>query len=183
MSRTSETELPVRQSHDTPRSRRRSGSSISDLAADGPGPESTNITSSIPDGGYGWVVVFSCAWMNFLGFGLSGAWGVVQAALLETSLDGTPAATVTFIGSLGLTLVVALSLLGSSFVRLVGARQAAVIGILLLGIGEIASGWTTSSVGGLFGTSGIMFGLGYCLCFAISTNLPPQYFSGKLGLA
>ncbi len=118
-----------------------------------------------------------------MGFGLSGAWGVVQSALLESSLEGTSPSTVTFIGSLGLASVVALSLLGTSFMRLVGARVAAVIGVLFLGIGEIASGWTTSSVGGLFGTSGVLFGLGYCLCFAISNNLPTQYFSGKLGLA
>ena len=180
---TTEVELSARRSQDTSRPRQHDGSSTMSLVAEGPGPDASNVTSAIPDGGYGWVVVFSCAWMNFLGFGLSGAWGVVQAALLESSLDGASPSTVTFIGSLGLALVVALSLLGTRFVRLIGARPAAVIGVLLLGVGEIASGWTTSSVGGLFGTSGILFGLGYCLCFVISTNLPTQYFSGKLGLA
>ena len=171
MSRTTEIELPPRWGQDTARPRQQSGASTMSLVTEEPGPDASNITSAIPDGGYGWVVVFSCAWMNFMGFGLSGAWGIVQAALLESSLDGTPTSTVTFIGSLGLTLVVALSLLGTSFTRLVGARIAAVIGILLLGIGEIASGWTTSSVGGLFGTSGVLFGMGYCLC----ASLPHSY--------
>ena len=183
MSTTAETELQVCESHASEPARQTSSSSTISLVAEEPGPASTNITSAIPDGGYGWVVVFSCSWITFLGFGLSGAWGVIQTALLETSLDGTSTSTVTFIGSLGLGCVVALSLFGTSLMRLIGARTAALLGILLLGIGELTSGWTTSSVGGLFGTSGVLVGMGICLCYAISNNLPTQYFSGKLGLA
>jgi MFS family permease len=162
---------------------RHSTSSSLTLVGEEPSTGSTNVVTAVPDGGYGWVVVFSCSWITFLGFGLSGAWGVVQAALLETSLNGTPTATVTWIGSLGVALVVALSLLGSTLMRAIGARPTAVLGILLLGVGEFSSGWTSSNVGGLFGTSGVLVGTGTCLCYNISNNLPIQYFSGKLGLA
>ena len=183
MSTATEVELQHRDSHETPSGRQQSTSSILTLEANEPGPDTANITSAIPDGGYGWVIVFSCSWLTFLFFGVTGAWGVIQTALLETSLNNVATSTVTFIGSLGLGCVVGLSLLGTSLMRVVGARAAAMLGILLLGLGEIASGWTISNVGGLFGTSGVLVGVGTCLCYTISNNLPTQYFSGKLGLA
>ena len=183
MSTTTEMELGIRPSQETSSSRQHSGSSTISLVAEEPTPDSNNITSAIPDGGYGWVVVFSCSWQTFLGFGLSGAWGVIQTALLETSLDGTSTSTVTFVGSLGLGCIVGLSLFATTLMRLIGARTVSMLGVLLLGIGEIASGWTTSSVGGLFGTSGVLVGMGTCLSYTISNNMPTQYFSGKLGLA
>src|ERR1700755_764374 len=108
MSTTTEIELQRRGSAGTgPVWQQTTSSSIS-LVADEPGPDSSNVTSAIPDGGYGWVGVFSCSLITFLGAGLSGAWGVIQAALLESSLHGTPTSTVTFIGSLGLACVVSL---------------------------------------------------------------------------
>lgn len=153
------------------------------LVGDEPSPESVNVTSAIPDGGYGWIVVFSCFWTSLLGVGFAGSWGVVQAALLESSLKGTSTATVTFVGSLGLACMVALALLASSLMRAIGGRMTAGLGVALLGAGEITSSWTTSNVGGLFGTSGILIGAGTCLIYITSNNLPTQYFSGKLGLA
>ena len=163
--------------------REHSNISLNSPESDEPGPDSLNITSAMPDGGYGWVVVFSCSWLTFIGFGISGTWGVIQAALLESSLSGTPTSTVTFVGSLGISLVVAFALVGNRLIRLIGARLAAVLGVILLGSGEIASGWTTSNIGGLFGTSGILVGVGVCLLYNVSNNLPTQYFSAKLGLA
>jgi MFS transporter, MCT family, solute carrier family 16 (monocarboxylic acid transporters), member 3 len=183
MSTTTETELTTRMTHAASFDRHEDETSTGSLVAGEPEPDSSNVTSAIPDGGYGWIIVLSCSWLTFVGFGLSGAWGVIQAALLESSLNGTPTSTVTFIGSLGVALVVALSLLGNSLVRVIGARMAAILGVTLLGLGEIASGWTTSNVGGLFGTSGVLVGVGTCLCYNISNSLPTQYFSGKLGLA
>jgi MFS transporter, MCT family, solute carrier family 16 (monocarboxylic acid transporters), member 3 len=183
MSAVTEIELEPTRSHSTIAADVRTESTTLSLFGDEPEPDSTTVTSAIPDGGYGWVVVFSCFLCTFWGAGLSGAWGVVQTALLESSLNGTPTSTVTFIGSLGLACVVAFSLLGTSLMRIVGARTAALLGVALLGLGEITSGWTTSNVGGLFGTSGILVGLGTSLCYNISNNLPTQYFSGKLGLA
>ena len=148
-----------------------------------PGPQSINITTAIPDGGYGWMVVFSCSVMTFWFNGLSMAWGVIQTALLSSSLNNVPTSTITFVGSFSLALCVVLSLLGVRMIGLFGARVAAVLGILLLGLGEIASGFTTSHIGGLFGTSGVLVGLGTCLCYCVSNTIPNQYFSSKLGLA
>ena len=148
-----------------------------------PGLESTNIAEAVPDGGYGWLVVAGSAIVTFWFNGLTASWGIIQTALLGSSLQHVPTSTITFVGSLGLALCVVLSLLSVRMIGLVGARITAMLGVLLLGVGEVASGFTTSNIGGLFGTSGVLVGLGTSLCYCISNTTPNQYFSAKLGLA
>ncbi|KAK5130601.1 hypothetical protein LTR08_001920 [Meristemomyces frigidus] len=148
-----------------------------------PTPGTANATTAIPDGGYGWVVVFSCSVITFHFNGLTGSWGVLQSHLQETDLQGVPTSTITFVGSLALTLVVAFGLVGNRLTQLVGARTSALAGVAILGLAEIISGSTTSRLGGLFGTSGVMAGIGICLLYSVTNSLPTQYFSSKLGTA
>ncbi|KIX06530.1 uncharacterized protein Z518_04506 [Rhinocladiella mackenziei CBS 650.93] len=65
-------------------------------------PESppTNVATSVPEGGYGWTIVFICSVLTFWFNGISGSWGVVQAALLQSKLESTSTSTVSFIGTL-----------------------------------------------------------------------------------
>lgn len=105
----------------------------------------------------------------------------MQAALFNQGLSST--STLSFVGSLNITCCVIFSLLSIRFIRLVGARHAALAGIVLLGVGELASGFTADNVGGLFGTAGVVYGTGSSLCFMVASVLPSQYFSSKLGLA
>jgi MCP family monocarboxylic acid transporter-like MFS transporter 3 len=141
-----------------------------------------NGVSAIPDGGWdAWSSVIAGAFFTFWFNGLSNSWGVMQAALFQQGLTST--STLSFIGSLSITCSVVFSLLSVRFMRLVGARYAALIGITMLGLGELTASFTTSNVAGLFVTSGILFGSGSSLCFMIASLLPSQYFSSKLGLA
>jgi MFS transporter, MCT family, solute carrier family 16 (monocarboxylic acid transporters), member 3 len=142
-----------------------------------------NEVNAIPDGGYGWTVVASCSIMTFWYNGLSGSWGVIQTALLATSLANTPTATITFVGSLYLCLSVALGIFGVRLISYLGARWTSVLGVALLGFGEIGASFTTSSIGGLFSTCSVVVGAGCCLIYTISNSMPPQYFSRRLGLA
>ena len=142
-----------------------------------------NAASSIPEGGYGWAIVSICAIFTFWFNGITGSWGVIQAALLRSQLTATSTSTISFVGTLGLACVVAFGLFGVRLVRLVGARVVALLGVTLLFLGEIGSSFTTSNVGGLFGCSGVVFGLGACLLYSISNTLPTQYFAARLGLA
>ncbi|OQV01191.1 hypothetical protein CLAIMM_06590 [Cladophialophora immunda] len=143
----------------------------------------TNAATAIPEGGYGWTIVSVCALLTFWFNGISGSWGVVQAALLQSKLTDTPTSTISFVGTLGLACVVAFGLFGVRLVRLLGARATALLGVALVSLGEICSSFTTANVGGLFGCSGVLFGLGACLCYSISNTLPTQYFAARLGLA
>jgi MCP family monocarboxylic acid transporter-like MFS transporter 3 len=45
-------------------------------------------TTAIPDGGYGWVIVASAFIVTFCHNGIINCWGVLQAALLDSSLKG-----------------------------------------------------------------------------------------------
>lgn len=150
---------------------------------DEPEAGSTNISSAIPDGGYGWVVVASCSLMTFWFNGQAGSWGVIQTALLSSSLRGTPTSTITFVGSLSLCCAVTFGLFGVRLISILGSRYTALLGMGMIGLGEIAAGFVTSSIGGLFALVGVLVGVGSCLIYALCNSIPPQYFSAKLGTA
>jgi hypothetical protein len=112
-------------------------------------------------------MVFASAIFTFWLNGIGNSWGVIQSALLRQGLTST--STLSFVGSLSITCAVAFSLLSVRFMRLIGAKWAGLIGIVMLGLGELTSGFTTSSVAGLFGTTGMLFGTGSSLCFVSSS--------------
>lgn len=137
---------------------------------------------AIPDGGYGWTVVFACFVQTFWLNAWTGSWGILQAGLLQTTMTNTPASTLSFVGSLGLALTVALGLVCVRLAHLIGARWSSLIGILLFGASNIVGGFTVTNVGGLF-VSGILYGLGGGLMYTMSNSLPAQWFSNHLGTA
>ena len=114
---------------------------------------------AIPDGGYGWTVVFACAIQTFWVNAWVGSWGIYQSNLSQTTLQNISASTLSFVGSLGLALTVALTLVGMRLSRMIGARWAALIGTLLFGASNIVGGLAVNSLAGLF-ISGILYGLG-----------------------
>ena len=145
-------------------------------------PETDNAASAIPNGGWdAWLVVTGSAVLTFWFNGFNYSWGVIQAALgPETHAS---ASTLSFVGSVSGSFVVVLGLLAVRFVRRFGARTSGLLGTTLVTAGMVASGFTTSSVGGLFGTAGVLIGTGGSLNFMVASILPAQYFSSKVGLA
>ncbi|KAI0416961.1 major facilitator superfamily domain-containing protein [Xylaria grammica] len=129
--------------------------------------------SDVPDGGYGWVVVASCAILSWWTIGTSYSWGVIQGALVEEGLS-TPA-VLSFVGALGPTLLAAVAILNSRIMRAIGVRYTGMLGVFLIGLAEILAGFAVKSVAGLFITEGVLLGLGF--------GTPAQYFSKKRGLA
>lgn len=114
--------------------------------------------SGVPEGGYGWVVIAGCAVLTWWYLGMSYSWGVMQSALVERGLSS--ASTLSWIGSLCVTFNSIGALVCAKFIRAIGTRQAALVGIICLGGGSILSGFCTHNVGGLFFTSGVIMGLG-----------------------
>jgi MFS family permease len=142
-----------------------------------------NAAEDIPDGGYGWTVVFACSVVTFWFAGWTSAWGVVQANLLQSPQLAVSASTISFIGSLALACEVAFGLLSVRFMRVVGARVTTMMGITLLSLGVLLSSFTINNVGGLFCAAGALTGLGSCLLYATSNAVLVQWFSSKLGTA
>ncbi|KAK7182517.1 hypothetical protein DPSP01_010674 [Paraphaeosphaeria sporulosa] len=140
-------------------------------------------TTAIPDGGYGWMVVFCCSITAFWSNGVINCWGVLQAALLDSSLRSVPTSTVSFVGSLGLCLSAGLGIFVVQFMRWAGSRRTSMAGVCLMSASLISSSFCTAEVGALFGTMGILAGVGMSMVYTVSNGLPVQYFSGHLGLA
>ncbi|KAI0817266.1 major facilitator superfamily domain-containing protein [Xylaria sp. FL0064] len=137
--------------------------------------------SDVPDGGYGWVVVASCAVLSWWTIGTSYSWGVIQGALVEDGLSSP--AVLSFVGALGPTLLAAVAILNSRIMRMIGVRYTGMLGIFLIGLAEILAGFAVNSVPGLFITEGVLLGLGFGLTFIVTSTGPAQYFSKKRGLA
>lgn len=114
--------------------------------------------SQVPDGGYGWVVIFACALLCFWFVGTTYCWGVFQAALVEQGVAS--ASTLAFVGSLTTACISFMAVLNARVVRKLGTRLSGMLGISLFGIGEVMAGFTTGNVVGLFMTIGLVMGLG-----------------------
>ncbi|KAF2683797.1 MFS general substrate transporter [Lentithecium fluviatile CBS 122367] len=140
-------------------------------------------TTAVPDGGYGWTIVACCSLIIFWNNGIINCWGVLQAALLSSTLKTVPTSTLSFVGSLGLAGGAAYGLFAIRLMRWVGARTTSLIGVLFMGISLIGSSFCISNVVGLFGTAGVLAGVGMAMVYTVSNALPVQYFSGRLGLA
>lgn len=136
---------------------------------------------SAPEGGYGWVMVGACSLLTFWFVGTSYSWGVIQNALVESGLSKS--STLAFVGSLAVACISAFAVVNARLIRKVGARNAALLGVALMGVGQILSGWAINSVAGLFMTAGVVMGYGISLCFMVVSITPAQYFRKRRGLA
>lgn len=137
--------------------------------------------SEVPDGGYGWVVVFSGAVIFWWFMGSVYTWGVMQAALVEQK--NYQPATLSFVGSMVPALGATLAIPNATLIRKVGARVTGLSGVFLLGLGSILAGFAVDSLPGLFMTWGLVCGLGASLCFMTTSIIPAQYFKAKRGVA
>lgn len=145
--------------------------------------EATFITTAMPDGGYGWTVVFCAAIATFWINSMVSCWGVLQTALLSSSLSNVPSSTLSFVGSLSLGCSVGFGLFMMRLARWCGSRTTVMAGIAFMAIGQFAASFSTHSVAGLFVSIGLVSGIGLCAVYTICNTLPVQYFSSKVGLA
>jgi hypothetical protein len=114
--------------------------------------------TAVPEGGYGWVVVLGCAILAWWMIGTPYSWGVMQGALVDEGLSSP--AVLSFVGSLAASLISTMAIVNSRLLRLLGARRTGVLGISLVGLAGIFSGFAVKNIGALFATSGVLMGLG-----------------------
>jgi hypothetical protein len=129
-----------------------------DPAADAIIAESLLADSQVPDGGYGWVVIFACSILTFWFVGTSYSWGIIQAALLKENL-GSPG-SLSFVGSLTVACISFFALINARLIRAIGGRSTALLGVMALGGGEVLSSFATKNIGALFFTAGLLMGIG-----------------------
>ncbi|KAK3072493.1 hypothetical protein LTR53_006700 [Teratosphaeriaceae sp. CCFEE 6253] len=161
---------------------------LRDVAVEAPGAlietASSNTVfqaAAVPDGGYGWVVVLACAIIAWWFIGITYSWGVIQAALVEE--NAWSASTLSLVGSLTVACIAIFAIANAKLITITGARRLGLLGISLLGVGEIVAGSATKNVGAMFATVGVLMGIGTSMCFMTISVLPSQYFLRKRGLA
>ena len=138
--------------------------------------------AGVPDGGYeAWVALAGSGVICWWFVGTTYCWGVIQGALVKDGLSS--ASTLSWIGSLAVACNAFLAILSARFLRGLGSRLTAILGISFVAGGEILSSFTTHNVGGLFVTAGVVLGIGVSLCFTVVGSVPAQYFNRKRGLA
>ena len=84
--------------------------------------------------------------------------GIMQAVLLDNGLAAT--STLAFVGSLSNACCAFFAIVNTRIAGSIGARTTSILGIFLLGLGEILSSFSYRSLGGLFTTSGAISGIG-----------------------
>lgn len=151
--------------------------------ADSSPDNSAYAVTAIPDGGYGWIIVLGCSITTFCHNGIINCWGVLQAALLHSTLKNVPPSTLAYVGSLGLSGGALYGLAAVRLVRHIGCRLTISLGVLLMGLSLIGASFCTSNLPGLFGTYGVIGGIGMAMVYTVANTLPVQYFSAHLGLA
>ena len=114
--------------------------------------------STVPDGGYGWVIVAACSVLAWWAMGTTYSWGVMQDALVVKGLSSP--AVLSFIGGLSTGLVGAMAVVNSWIIRGVGVRCAGMAGVAFMGGSEILSSFAVENLGALFFTSGVLMGTG-----------------------
>lgn len=139
--------------------------------------------SAIPDGGYGWTIVTACAITFFWINGYTTAWGVLQTAILRSPSLHTNVRTITFLGSLYMTCMVAFGIASIRVMRSFGIRVTVVAATLAFGLGLMATSFTLEHLGGLFCVAGVLVGLATSLLYTATNSMPLQWFSARLGIA
>jgi hypothetical protein len=128
-----------------------------------PTPKTVEIEFDNPRG---WIPVAAAACSLFVYLGVIYSWGIMQVRLVETTSSSLT--TLTFVGSLGTSFMISLSVLSGIAVRKLGYQKTALSGAVLMGLGEFLASWTTKHVGALFVFHGVIFGIGGGLCIFVS---------------
>lgn len=113
---------------------------------------------SIPDGGYGWVVLAGCTVVAWWSIGTAQSFGVLQAALLEAEVSSST--NLLFVGSMSAGIVSAFAILYARFMRSMGTRRTAMLGIFLMSLSGAISSVVYKNIGALFAAYGVLMGLG-----------------------
>jgi MFS family permease len=152
----------------------------SDVEANTPGLPPDH---DIPDGGYGWVIVFSVSAINAFTWGVLGSYGVYLAYYLSHSIfPGATSLDFAYIGGLnfGMSMLVASPV--TWLVRHTGTHVPMVIGVIFQTTGFIGASFATQ-IWHLYITQGILVGLGVGFLFIPSVGITSQWFDKRRSLA
>ncbi|XP_007891933.1 monocarboxylate transporter 8 [Callorhinchus milii] len=139
----------------------------------------------LPDGGYGWLVVFAATWCNGSIFGIQNSFGILYVLMLNEQEDQKDSAVqfkTAWVGALSMGMIFFCSPVVSMFTDRFGCRRTAMGGATVAFIGLLSSSFT-KSLGLRYLTYGLLFGGGSSFAFQPSLVILGHYFRRHLGLA
>ncbi|KAG1121792.1 hypothetical protein G6F42_012086 [Rhizopus arrhizus] len=127
------------------------------------------------DGGYGWFVVVGAFLVQVTTFG-------VMQDYFEQNMFQHAAVNLSFVGTLTMVCMNAISPLIQILVSIYGVRYILIIGTILVALGLEIAGFSTQ-IWHLYLTQGIVFGVGSACIYVCIMSCSPQWFSKRRGLA
>ncbi|KAJ2847249.1 hypothetical protein GGI22_006032, partial [Coemansia erecta] len=115
-------------------------------------------------------------------FGASNSYGVFSTYYLNIKYPGTPATTLSWIGTLITMLMLLCNVVTGALADKIGYRVTAYIGTVLCTAAYILASFS-NQVWQLILTQGVLLGIGTSFLYAPSIAIPPQWFEKYKGLA
>lgn len=135
---------------------------------------------TVPDGGWGWIVVVSSFYFQALTIGITYTFGVKLVALKE-SFPVTES-VIAWIGSIQPCLLYLTGIIAGPLIKKFGWRSVAIAGSILSTIGFVSSSFV-NNIYVLYLTYGVMTGIGNGLMYVTSMVCVQHYFDTKRALA
>ncbi|KAJ8923171.1 hypothetical protein NQ315_001725 [Exocentrus adspersus] len=134
----------------------------------------------IPDGGWGWVVVFASLVASMIADGISFSFGLLYEEFKE-EFNASSSQT-SWIGSLFMSVPLITGPIMSAFVDKYGCQSMTILGGIISAVGFIIS-WKVKHIGVMCLTFGVIAGLGLGLCYVTVVVSIAFWFDKKRTLA
>ncbi|KAJ1965198.1 hypothetical protein GGI12_000932 [Dipsacomyces acuminosporus] len=131
---------------------------------------------------FGWIPTLAVMVNYMFIFGASNSYGVFSTYYLNDRFAGTPATTLSWIGTLITALMLFFNPFTGALADIKGFRFTAYIGTVICTIAYILASFSTE-VWQLILTQGVLLGIGASFLIAPSISIPPQWFDKHRGLA
>lgn len=142
--------------------------------------EEEPVKPKIPDGGWGWVVVFASLVASMIADGISFSFGILFDEFKEEFKASSSATS--WIGSLFVSVPLITGPIMSALVDKYGCRLMTIVGGLVSALGFVIS-WKVTHIGVMYLTFGILSGLGLGLCYVTVVVSIAFWFDKKRTLA
>ncbi|XP_060522457.1 monocarboxylate transporter 9-like isoform X2 [Cylas formicarius] len=136
--------------------------------------------TKIPDGGWGWLVVLACTFINCVSDGITCTFGLLYIDFLNEF--GASNSATAWIGSLYVAVPLVAGPIGSALVDRYGCKLMTVVGAVISTVGFILSTFAKNIVV-MYVTFGFIGGIGLALCYVTAVVSIAFWFDKKRTLA